>query len=94
MTFHVGDAVLNATAESFVFAPMGIPHRFTVDVEPTRVLVFAAPSGIEHFAPELGVPASENRPPADLTVPGPEILGPIAERYRIEIVGPPLRAPH
>ena len=93
MTFHVNDVVLNATSGSFVFAPMGMPHSFTVDVEPTRVLIFAAPSGFEHFVVELGVPAGDGQPPADLTVPGPETLGPIAERYGIEIVGPPLRAP-
>ena len=43
MTFYVGDAVLEADAGSFVFAPSGIAHTFTVDVEPTRVLVFASP---------------------------------------------------
>ncbi|MGQ0848536.1 MAG: quercetin 2,3-dioxygenase [Actinomycetota bacterium] len=94
MTFHVGGTVLNATAGSFVFAPMGIAHSFTVDVEPTRVLVLVAPSGFERFALELGVPADGDRPPSDLTVPGPETLGPVAERYGVEIVGPPLRAPH
>lgn len=94
MTFHVGDSVLNATSGSFVFAPMGIAHSFTVDVEPTRVLVLTAPSGFEHFALELGVPAGDDRPPSELTVPGPETLGPVAERYGIKIVGPPLRPPH
>jgi quercetin dioxygenase-like cupin family protein len=54
MTFYVGDAVLEATAGCFAFAPRGIPHTFTVDVEPTRVLVFASPAGFEHFAVELG----------------------------------------
>lgn len=94
MTFHVGGTVLKASSGSFVFAPMGIAHSFTVDVEPTRVLVLAAPSGFEDFALELGIPAGDDRPPSDLIVPGPETLGPIAERYGIEIVGPPLRAPH
>ena len=93
MTFHVGDGVLKATAGSFAFAPKGIPHAFTVDVEPTRVLLFAAPSGFEHFALELGVPAKDDQAPSNLAVPGPEILGPVAERYGIEIVGPPLRPP-
>ena len=62
MTFHVGDAVFNATSGAFVFAPMGIAHSFTVDVEPTRVLVLAAPSGFEHFALELGRPAVDDQP--------------------------------
>jgi mannose-6-phosphate isomerase-like protein (cupin superfamily) len=94
MTFYVGDDQLTATSGAFVLAPMGLPHTFTVDVEPSRVLVFATPSGFEHFALELGSPASSDVPPADLAVPGPDVLGPVAERYGIEVVGPPRRASH
>ena len=60
--------------------------------EPARVLVFASPAGFEHFALELGEPARDDTPPAGLSVPGPEVLGPVAERYGIEVVGPPARA--
>ena len=91
MTFHVGDQVFKAEAGSFVYAPMGIPHAFTVDVEPTRVLVFATPAGFERFAGELGTRAESDEPPEGLSVPGPETLGPVAERYGIEVVGPPIR---
>jgi quercetin dioxygenase-like cupin family protein len=91
MTFYVGDEVLEASSGCFVFAPMGIPHTFTVDVEPTRVLVFASPAGFEHFALELGEPAMDDTQPPDLTVPPAEVLGPVAERYGIEVVGPPPR---
>jgi mannose-6-phosphate isomerase-like protein (cupin superfamily) len=92
MTFYVGEAVLRANAGSFVFAPSGIAHTFTVDVEPTRVLVFASPAGFERFALELGETAMSDKPPAGLAVPGPDVLGPVAERYGIEVVGPPHRA--
>jgi quercetin dioxygenase-like cupin family protein len=91
LTFHVGDEVLTADEGSFAFAPMGIPHAFTVDVEPTRVLLLAAPAGFERFAADLGVPAGDDAAPPDLVVPGPDILNPIADRYGIEIVGPPIR---
>lgn len=91
MTFRVGDERFVAKAGSFVFAPRGLPHAFTVDVEPTRVLVFASPAGFEHFALELGEPATSDVPPGELSVPGPEVLGPAAERYGIEVVGPPMR---
>jgi mannose-6-phosphate isomerase-like protein (cupin superfamily) len=92
MTFYVGDEVLEAGGGAFVFAPSGIPHTFTVDVEPTRVLVFASPAGFERFAVELGDPASSDSPPAGLTLPPPDVLAPVAERFGIEIVGPPRRA--
>jgi len=45
MTFYVGDDQLTATSGAFVLAPMGLPHTFTVDVEPSRVLVFATLAG-------------------------------------------------
>jgi quercetin dioxygenase-like cupin family protein len=92
MTFYVGDEVLQAGRGAFVFAPSGIAHTFTVDVEPTRVLVFASPAGFERFATDLGEPATSDEPPKDLTVPGPEVLGPVGDRYGIEVVGPPRRA--
>ncbi len=94
MTFYVGDDELTAEGGSFVLAPMGLAHTFTVDIEPTRVLVFAAPSGFERFALELGMAASSDTPPSGLAMPGPDALGPVAERYGIEVVGPPRRISH
>ena len=92
MTFYVADEVLEATPGTFVYAPRGLPHMFTVDVEPTRVLILASPAGFERFADELGVPALGDAPPAVLPLPTPEQIGPVAERYGIEVVGPPRRA--
>ena len=94
MTFYVGDRVEVAGPGSFVYAPMGLPHTFTVDVEPTRVLVLATPAGFEHFALELGEPATDDVPPADLVPPLPEVVGPVGARYGIEVVGPPRRISH
>jgi quercetin dioxygenase-like cupin family protein len=91
LAFRVGDQDLVATAGSFAFAPRGIPHAFTVDIEPSRVLILASPGGFEGFAAELGVPAVGDSLPADLALPGPDVLGPVAARYGIEVVGPPLR---
>jgi mannose-6-phosphate isomerase-like protein (cupin superfamily) len=94
MTFHVGGEALAATSGAFVLAPMGLPHTFTVDVEPTRVLVLAAPSGFERFALDLGSPASSDEPPVGLEMPRPDVLGPVSVRYGIEVVGPPWRIAH
>ncbi len=40
---------------------------------------------------ELGVDATTDVPPPTLAMPGPDVLGPVAERYGIEVVGPPHR---
>jgi quercetin dioxygenase-like cupin family protein len=92
MTFYVADQVHEATTGAFVLAPRGLPHTFTVDVEPTRVLLIASPAGFEHFAEELGLPADSDVPPAGLSMPPPDVLGPVAERFGIDVVGPPRRA--
>jgi mannose-6-phosphate isomerase-like protein (cupin superfamily) len=94
MTFFVDGEPYEASSGSFVLAPQGLPHTFTVDSEPTRVLVFAAPGGFEHFALELGVPASSDLVPSGLAMPEADVLGPVAERYGIEVVGPPWRVLH
>ncbi len=60
MTVHVGDDVFEAKTGGFVLAPMGVPHAFTIDLEPTRVLVFASPAGFERFADELGEAATSD----------------------------------
>jgi mannose-6-phosphate isomerase-like protein (cupin superfamily) len=92
MTFFVADDVLEAPSGTFVFAPRLLPHTFTVDVEPTRVLVLTSPGGFEHFAMELGEPAEGDDPPRGLALPAPEVLGPVAARYGIDVVGAPRRA--
>ena len=47
MTFYVGDEAFEGAAGPFVFAPRGIPHTFTIDVEPTRLLLLVSPAGFE-----------------------------------------------
>ena len=91
LSFHVGETVLTAVAGSLAFAPMGIPHTFTVDIEPSRVLVITGPAGFERFVFELGVPATSDEPPASLAPPPAAVILPVAERHGIEIVGPRIR---
>jgi len=43
MTFYIADQIIEASTGCFAFAPRGIPHTFTVDVEPTRPLVLGSP---------------------------------------------------
>lgn len=94
MTFYLDDVPYRAVRGSFVYAPMGVPHVFTVDVEPTRVLLIAAPGGFEQFAQELGIPAEGETAPTNLDLPDPSVLGPVAARYGIEVIGPPRRISH
>jgi quercetin dioxygenase-like cupin family protein len=92
LSFHVGETVLTAVAGALAFAPMGIPHTFTVDIEPSRIHVITSPSGFEGFVFDLGVAATSDEPPAGLALPAPVVVRPVAERYGLEIVGPTIRA--
>jgi quercetin dioxygenase-like cupin family protein len=94
MTFYLADVPYRAVAGSLVYAPMGVPHVFTVDVEPTRVLLIATPGGFERFARELGTPVEGETPPPSLELPDPSVLTAVAARYGIEVIGPPWRVSH
>lgn len=91
LSFHVGDTVLTAGTGALAFAPMGVPHTFTVDTEPSRVPVITGPAGFERFIFELGVPATSDEPPPGLAPPPGPVILPVAERHGIEIVGPRIR---
>src|SRR5215207_1083710 len=93
MTFYVGDQTIKAKPGSFLFGSKEVPHAFTVDSGPARVLFVLSPAGFENLVREMGESARE------LTIP-PQPEGPpdeaemqrmatIAARHGNEIRGPP-----
>jgi mannose-6-phosphate isomerase-like protein (cupin superfamily) len=75
----------------WAFGPKDVPHTFrNPGPGAARMLVFAAPSGIEHFLAEVGQPL-----PDDCTTPPPVTDAQIARviagssKYGIEILGSP-----
>jgi mannose-6-phosphate isomerase-like protein (cupin superfamily) len=91
LTFEVGDKTLKAEAGSFLFGPKDIPHRYTVDKGPARLLFIIAPSGFEDFIRETSEPAATptlppppEAPPTDEEM---EQLMPIVQKYGMEILG-------
>ncbi len=89
MTVFVGDGTVELEAGAAAFAPRGVPHVYRVDSDVARWLAIAAPAGFEAFVREVGEPAGAD----DLPPPGrpvdPAALAGAAERYGIEILGPP-----
>ena len=93
MTFYVGEQTIKAKPGSFLFGPKDVPHAFTVDSGPARLLFIFTPAGLEGGIREMGEPARS------LTVPPPpeeppdeaemERLAAIGARYGAEILGPP-----
>ncbi len=47
MTFYVGEETIKARPGSFLFGPKDVPHAFSVDSGPARLLFLLSPAGME-----------------------------------------------
>jgi mannose-6-phosphate isomerase-like protein (cupin superfamily) len=57
LTFEVGEETIKAGPGSFVFGPKDVPHRFTVESGPARLLFILSPAGFEEFVYATSEPA-------------------------------------
>ena len=93
LTFYVGEQTIKAQPGSFLFGPKDVPHAFTVDSGPARLLFILSPAGMEGLIREMGEPArSLSIPPQPEEPPDEAEMGrlmAIAERYGGEMLGPP-----
>jgi quercetin dioxygenase-like cupin family protein len=90
LTFWVEGRVTRAAAGSFVFGPRDVPHTFTVSSDEAHFLLVVEPAGFENFLLELSEPAqARTLPPRSAELPGPEEMIAAAQRYGLEILGPP-----
>jgi mannose-6-phosphate isomerase-like protein (cupin superfamily) len=72
LTFEIGGRTIPAGPGSFLFGPRGVPHRYTVDRGPARLLYLLSPGGFEELihatsepAEQLTLPPSPDAPPSD-----------------------------
>jgi mannose-6-phosphate isomerase-like protein (cupin superfamily) len=93
LTVYVGDQTLKAYPGSFLFGPKDVPHAFTVDSGPARLLFVLSPAGFEDLIREMGEPARELTIPPQPEEPPDEAemerMMAIAAKYGGEILGPP-----
>jgi quercetin dioxygenase-like cupin family protein len=91
LTFGVGEKAIKASPGSFVFGPRDVPHRYTVDSGPARMLFILSPPGFEEFIYATSEPAKENAlPPLPEEPPDPaemEKVGALARQYGCELLG-------
>jgi mannose-6-phosphate isomerase-like protein (cupin superfamily) len=93
MTFYVGDETIKARPGSFLFGPKDVPHAFSVDSGPARLLFVLSPAGFEDLIREMGESARElSIPPSPEEPPDEAEMGrlmAIAAKYGGEMLGPP-----
>ena len=91
LTFYVGDQTIKAHPGSFLFGPRDVPHAFTVDSGPARLLFVLSPAGFEDLIREMGEPARElTIPPQQQEEPPDEAeMERLEAMYGAEILGPP-----
>jgi quercetin dioxygenase-like cupin family protein len=91
LTFEVGDQTIKASPGSFLFGPRDVPHRYTVDTGPAKLLFVLSPAGFEEFIYATSEPAEELvLPPPPEGPPDPaemEQLGALARQYGCELLG-------
>jgi mannose-6-phosphate isomerase-like protein (cupin superfamily) len=90
LTFEIGEETIKASPGSFMFGPKDVPHRFTVDSGPARLLFILSPGGFEEFVHATSEPAKERTlPPAPEGPPSEaemEHLRALARQYGGELL--------
>ena len=93
MTFYVGEQTIKAHPGSFLFGPKDVPHAFTMDSGPAKLLFAFSPAGLEAGIREMGEPARSLTVPPQPEEPPDEAemerMAAIGARYGAEIIGPP-----
>ena len=93
MNFYVGDQMIKAHPGSYLFGPRDVPHAFTVESGPARLLFVFSPAGLEGLIREMGEPARSLTVPPQLDEEPDEAererMAAIGARYGAEILGPP-----
>jgi mannose-6-phosphate isomerase-like protein (cupin superfamily) len=93
LTFYVGDQTIKARPGSFLFGPKDVPHAFTVDSGPAKLLFVLSPAGFEDLVRDMGEPARSLTVPPQPEAPPSEAemqqMAAIAAQHGAEILGPP-----
>ena len=73
--FWVGEKIIDAKAGDFIHLPKGIPHKFELQSDRVKELMWMTPSGLEKWFWDNSVPATDMRPlPVATEPPPPQVI--------------------
>jgi quercetin dioxygenase-like cupin family protein len=88
--FWVGDKVIDAKAGDFIHLPKGVPHKFELQSDRVKELMWMTPSGLEKWFWDNSVPATDMRALPIMTAPpSSEVIAHFAQslsRFGVEMV--------
>ena len=88
--FWIGENVIDAKAGDFVHLPKGIPHKFELQSEYVKELMWTTPSGLEKWFWDNSAPAPDMQPlPVMTDPPAPEMVAYFVQslsEYGVEMV--------
>lgn len=88
--FWVGEKIIDAKAGDFIHLPKGVPHKFELQSDCVKELMWVTPSGLEKWFWDNSVPAADMQPlPIMTEPPSPEMIahfGRSLSEYGVEMV--------
>lgn len=91
--FWIGNEVFDAKAGDFVHLPKNIPHRFELQSEYVKELMWIAPAGLEKWFWDNSAPSPDMKPlPIMKEPPPPELIAHFVQSlsdYGVELVQAP-----
>ena len=72
--FWIGEKVIDAKAGDFIHLPKGIPHKFELQSDCVKELMWMTPSGLDKWFWDNSAPAPDMRPLPVMTEPPPPEL--------------------
>jgi quercetin dioxygenase-like cupin family protein len=67
--FWVGDTTIDAKAGDFIYLPKGVPHKFELQSDCVKELMWLTPSGLEQWFWDNSAPAADRKPLPLMTEP-------------------------
>ena len=88
--FWVGETVIEAKAGDFIHLPKGVPHKFELQSDCVKELMWMTPSGLEKWFWDNSVSPADMRPlPVIKEQPPPEVIAHFVHslsKYGVEMV--------